>query len=66
MNPPVMSTPLKSPARPPPLSSKTQHFEKYITLLRIKINALWGFGTQDAIYIQLLAVKKAEMLKNML
>ena len=36
------------------------HCEKNITLMRIRVNALWGFGTQDAICVQPLAIIIAE------
>ena len=36
------------------------HCEKNITFLPIKVNALWGFGTQDAICVQPLAIIIAE------
>ena len=44
----------------------TVHCEKNITLLRIKSNAIWGFGTQDAICVQPLALLMAEILIKML
>ena len=37
-----------------------KHCEKNITLLRIKSNAIWGFGTQNAISLQSLASIIAE------
>ena len=41
------------------------HCEKNITLLRIKNNALRGFGTQDAINIQSLAKMLAKKARNL-
>ena len=38
-----------------------KHCEKNITLLWIKSNAIWGFGTQDAISVQPLAIMTAEI-----